>query len=202
MELHYSPLACSLAARIVCLEANLAVSLHRTELGAKDIVHLNPMGKVPTLVCDDGFVLTENVAVLLFLGDRAPGSGLTPPEGTHARYEVVKWLSFVATELHKKILATIFSLENPSDAVKDFARAHASLPLGVLDAHLKTRSMLVGDAFTVADAYLTWALMLMPRPPCDVSLDPHRAVAEYLARQMKRDAVRAAVRAEHREYQG
>src|SRR4051812_998114 len=126
MELFYSPLACSLAAHIVCLEAGINVTLRRTDLptgrveGGGDLARINPMGCVPTLVLDDGRVLTENIAVLLFLGDREPGRSLAPAPDTYARYEVTRWLSFVATELHKKVNAPIFAARSP-DAVKDYA---------------------------------------------------------------------------------
>jgi glutathione S-transferase len=210
MKLYYSPFACSQAARVVCREADLPVSLCRVDLGTKRIdghaegalLHLNPMGKVPTLVCDDGLVLTESVAVLLYLGDRAPRDhGLTPAERTPARYELVRWLTFVATEIHKRVLATVFSLDEPAEVVKDFARRSAAQPLSVLEEHLRDRSALLGDPFTVADAYLLWTLLILPRPQCGVSLDPYPAVGGYLGRHLGRASVRDVLSAESREYQ-
>jgi glutathione S-transferase len=209
MELYYSPLACSLAARIVCLEAGLPVALRRIDLANKRIDgeegeglwRLNPFGKVPTLVCDDGQVLTENVSVLLYLGDRAPAhSRLMPEPRSPARYEVVKWLSFVATELHKRVLAVVFSLENPPEAAKQFARDGAIKPLAILEAHLRDRRVLVGESFTVVDAYLLWALLLLPRPLCGVSLDPYPVLRAYQANHMMRSAVRNAMATEYEEY--
>jgi glutathione S-transferase len=207
MDLYYSPMACSLAARIVCIEAGLAVTMLRTDLGNKRVegasegalLQYNGMGKVPTLVCDDGHVLTENVAVLLYLGDRADSAlGLTPPHGTPERYEVVRWLAFVATEIHKRVLATVYSLDRPSDAVKAFARSTAAQPLTVLQKHLRDREVLVGEEFTVADAYLVWALLLLPR--AQVPMDSYPALGDYLARNSNRAAVRAAVQRELEEY--
>ena len=90
MELYYAPLACSLAAHVTCVEAELPVILRRTDLATKsvegggDLRQVNPMAQVPTLVRDDGVVLTENVAVLLFLGDERPSRGLASKEGTLA----------------------------------------------------------------------------------------------------------------------
>jgi glutathione S-transferase len=210
MKLYYSPFACSLASRVVCLEGDLAMSYCRADLRTKRVeggepgalLAVNPMGKVPALVCDDGAVLTENVAVLLYLGDHAPPDrGLTAPERTPARYDLVRWLAFVSTELHKRVLATVFSLDEPSEIVKDFARHSAAQPLAVLDAHLGRSESLAGDRFTVADAYLTWALLLLRRPACGVSLAPYRAVAAYFDRQMQRASFRDAVATELREYQ-
>jgi glutathione S-transferase len=209
MDLYYSPFACSLAARIVCLEAGIPVSLRRSDLSTKRVdgeaegalLRVNRIGKVPVLVCDDGTVLTENVAVLLYLGDQAPPErALVPADRTPARYEVVRWLSFVATELHKRVLATVFSLDNAPEPVRRFARDGAREPLAVLDEHLQARKVLVGDTFTVADAYLVWALFLLPRPRCEVSLEPYRAVGAYLAHHCERASVMAALSAEYREY--
>jgi glutathione S-transferase len=208
MELFYSPLACSLAARIACLEARIPVTPRRADLGTKraegregGLLSVNPMGKVPVLVCDDGLVLTENVAVLLFLGDRAPQSGLTPPEGTPARYEVVKWLSFVATELHKRVHANVFAPDpRRPDAVKQYAQEGAAQPLAVLEAHLRGRTTLAGHGFTVADAYLVWALFLLSLARSGVPLDPYPDVRAYLERHLQRDSVRVALSTESEEY--
>ena len=204
LELHYSPLACSLAARVACLEGGLEVAFRRTDLATKRVdgeaegalLRRNPMGKVPTLV-GEGFVLTENVAVLLYLADRA---GLAPSEGTAARYELVRWLAFIATEVHKRVLATVFSLERPGEPVKAFARDGAAQALGVLDQRLRDRAFLVGDSFSVADAYLVWALFLLPRPPCSAPLDAFPAVRAYAERHLARESVKRALAIELREY--
>jgi glutathione S-transferase len=187
MDLYYSPMACSLAARVVCREARLEVNLRRTDLSTgrvegraeRALLGVNPLGKVPVLVCDDGRVLTENVAVLLFLGElAAPALGLAPRDAPE-RYEVVRWLSFVATELHKGVLAR---------------------PLAALEEHLRDRSALLGASFTVADAYLAWALLLLPLPRCGVPLDAYPAVQAYAERHRRREAFEAVLRAEYAEY--
>ena len=81
MRLYYSPLACSFAAHVACREADLEVELVRVDLPTKrtalgtDLCSENPMGQVPTLILDDGRILTENVAVLCYLGERAQVGG-------------------------------------------------------------------------------------------------------------------------------
>ncbi|MEZ4402383.1 MAG: glutathione binding-like protein [Kofleriaceae bacterium] len=205
MELYYSPFACSLAAHIVAREADLEVALRRVDLttklveGGGDLRAVNPMGQVPTLVTDDGHALTENSAVLSYLGDRAPDRGLTPPPASVARYELQRWLSFVGTEVHKQGLAAVFGVDTPA-AVKAHGRASLARPLAVLDAHLATAKTLVSTGFTVADAYLVWALVLVP--VAGVSLDLYPAVQAYQARQVARPAVAAALaveRAAHKQ---
>lgn len=66
----------------------------------KDFYAINPKGNVPALVLDDGTLLNENVAVLLYLGDRKPEAGLVPPAGTPGYYAVVNALAFVSSEMH------------------------------------------------------------------------------------------------------
>ncbi|HEY6556090.1 MAG TPA: glutathione binding-like protein [Polyangiaceae bacterium] len=196
MKLFYSPFACSLAAHVACREVDLDVELVRVELSTKrtasgsDLFVDNAMGQVPTLVLDDGRILTENVAVLFYLAERAPSA--KPRD----HYELVRWLSFVSTELHKRILAPIY---NPCpDAVKDFARTCGGRAFGVLNTHLESRDTLLGEEFTAADAYLFWALMLMPHS--GISLDPYPALSAYHERHRKRPTVRDVLRYEKAEW--
>lgn len=204
MKLYYAPFACSLAAHITCREAGLAVTLARTELstkrveGGEDLFQVNPMGQVPTLLTDDGLVLTENGAVLAYLADRAPEAALAPPPGDVARYELLRWLGFVATEIHKRGLAPIFSPDAP-DAVRDFARSAIHKAFRVADAHLSTRQGLLGDGFTAADAYLFWALTITPHG--GVSLDAYPSLRAFHARHLARPAVRQALSFERTQYE-
>lgn len=204
MELYYSPFACSLAPHIVCREARLPVVLRRVDLataraeGSPDYSQLNPLAQVPTLVLDDGRVLTENLAVLLWLGGQAPDRGLVPPVTEPDYYQVLRWLSFVATELHKNVLYRLFS-RTAVEELKHHARASADRPLAVLERHLTGRTtVLVGDQFTVADAHLMWALTILPFG--GIALDPYPAVRAYHARHLQRGAVAAAIEHERREY--
>lgn len=203
MKLYYSPFACSLAAHITLLEAGLDFTLARVDLpskrvaGGADLYAANPMGQVPTLVTAEGHALMENSAVLTYLADQAPERGLAPPRDDFARYELTRWLSFVGTEIHKKGLALIFSPESP-EAVKDFARASLARPLGVLSTHLAQRAALLGEGFSVADAYLFWALTIAPHG--GVALDPFPSLQAYHQRIAARPAVRAALRVERQQH--
>lgn len=201
VKLYYAPMACSLAAHIACREAGVDVDLVRVDFRTKkmetggDLFDHNPMGQVPTLELADGRVLTENVAVLLYLselGGRARADG-----GASDTYEVVRWLSFVATELHKKTLAAIYNPTSPEE-VKAFARGGADRALGVAAARLANRDFVVGDRFSVADAYLVWALTLMPR--AGVPLDAYPELKRYHALHLERPTVKAALGLEREAY--
>lgn len=183
MKLYYAPFACSLATHIALREAGVAFALERIELWTDAIPELNPLSQVPTLVTDEGKVLTENIAVLSWLGRE---SGLDT-------YEQTKWLSLVATEVHKKGLNLVFDPTAPEE-VKTFGRTSIQRPLGVLEEHLASRDYLLGAVPSVADAYLFWALTIAPFG--DVPLDAYPALRAYHARLLERPAYRAAVKFE------
>ena len=196
MKLYYTPMTCSLATNIACREAGVAVDMIRVELSSKriagggDLTAVNAMGQVPTLVTDEGRILTENPALLTYVADVAADKMLAPPAGSFERYELTRWLGFVGTEIHKKGLALIYDPTTP-DVVKSFARGAMAKPLGVVDEYLASRAFLLGATFTVADAYLFWALTVCPFG--GVPLDAYPSLRAYQKRVYARPAVRAAV---------
>ena len=91
MDLFFSPLACSMSARIALAEAGAAVNLVEVDTRAKRVLAtgedyraVNPLGYVPALRLDDGTVLTENAAILQFIADAHPAADLAPPESDRA----------------------------------------------------------------------------------------------------------------------
>lgn len=197
MELYYSPFACSLASHITLREAGLDVNLVAVTLSAKktadgrDYFTVNRKGQVPALRLDDGAVLTENTAVIQYLADLKPAAGLLPAVGSPDRYRVLEWMSFVATEIHKACFAVMFNPESPPEA-KAWARASLPKKLDHVASELGDREFLVGGRFTVADAYLTWALNLATLAKFD--LPP--GLQRYLERMKARPTVHAALELE------
>ncbi|WP_293003809.1 glutathione transferase GstA [Nevskia sp.] len=197
MDLYFAPLSCSLATRIALYESGQSAGFHQVTLSTKrtasgaDYLAINPKGQVPALVCDDGEILTEGSAVLQYVADRAPDSGLAPPAGAFDRYRLQQWLNYIAAEVHKQVFYTLFSPAVPAEA-KTFAR-EVALPARFdhLSAHLKDRAYLVGDHFTVADAYLVTALNWTA--PAGVDLKRWPVLADWHAVQLKRPAVARAV---------
>lgn len=193
MELYYAPFACSLASHITLREAGLDATLVAVQLSTKttatggDFFAINRKGQVPALMLDDGAVLTEGTAVVQYLADRKPEAGLLPPVGAPDRYRVLEWLNYVATELHKACFATMFNPDAPPEA-KAWARGAIPKKLEHVAAELGDREFLVGGRFSVADAYLTWALNL-----CTLAgVDLPAPLQAYLERAKTRPAVRAA----------
>ncbi len=198
MKLYYSPGACSLSPHIALREAGLPVELHKVDLRARkladgsDFTRINPKGYVPALGLDSGDVLTEGPAIVQYVADQNPGSGLAPAAGTIERYRLQEWLNFISTEIHKQFSP----LFNPAstDEVKEAARAKLSSRFEWLDAQLAGKSYLMGERFTVADGYLFTVLNWASRVKVDLSNRPN--LTAYHARVGARPAVQAAMRAE------
>src|SRR5215472_11867433 len=157
MKLYYLTGACSLASGISLLEAGLKfdwvkVDRHTGKTAdGLDFNEVNPKGYVPALRLDNDQVLTENVAVLEYVADRNPAAKLAPPAGTIERYRLMEWLSFINSEIHKSF-SPLFRAD-AADAVKEYARQYLAPRLAYAERALGSKSYLMGEQFTVADAY-------------------------------------------------
>jgi glutathione S-transferase len=201
LQLYFWPMACSLASRIALMEAEIEARYRAVDLWGKRIIdgggdfwEVAPKGVVPVLVLEDGTTLTENAAVLQYIADLRPELGLAPLAGHSDRYRLQEWLSFVGTEIHKAFLFPTFWYSN--DTAKAAASNRIGKSLSVTADHLKGRSYLVGDRFTVADAYLTWAMLLIGRSGVDVTAWP--PLVAYLDCMLRRPHVKAAIEIEQR----
>lgn len=162
MKLYYSAGTCSFAAHIVAREAGIALELERVNIhktphltaSGADFSQINPKGYVPALLLDDGSLLTEGAAIMQYLADLNPDAELVPPAGALDRYRVQAWLNFVAAELHKMYSPWLFHPEY-GPAVQQIARDKIAGRLAVVENHLAENGLfLMGERFTVADAYL------------------------------------------------
>jgi glutathione S-transferase len=198
MKLYYSPGACSLASHIALCETGLPFEIDRlikstkmTE-GGEDFMEVNPKGYVPTIRLDDGSILTEGAAVLQYIADQKPDSGLAPKCGTMERYRLQEWLTFISSELHKSF--SPFFNKDATEDVKTNARNHLSKRLGYVETQLANEPYLMGDHFTVADAYMFVVVGWSNHVSFDLS--PFPKLKEYLTRIATRPAVQAAMKAE------
>src|SRR5437868_4666137 len=100
MKLYYAPGACSLSPHIALREAGLPFDMQKVDLKTKqtadggDYTKINTNGYVPALQLDDGQVLTEGPAIVQYIADRKPESGLAPQSGTMERYRLQEVLNF------------------------------------------------------------------------------------------------------------
>jgi glutathione S-transferase len=193
MKLYYSPGACSLASHIVIHEAKLPSSFVRVDLKSKrtetgdDYRSINPKGYVPALEFDDGDLLTENVAILQYLASLVPD--LLPQTGK-SKWHAIETLAFVSTELHKAF-KPLFDPTSSAE-VKQKAKDLVAARLGLLVPRLGQREFIVGDQFTVVDAYLfvmlTWARHQGVNVPAEL--------LRYWQSLSERDSVKKAVEME------
>lgn len=198
MKLYVSPGACSLAPHIALVAAGLPFSIERVSLktkataGGGDFRDINDKGSVPALQLDDGRVLTEAAVLLQYIADQAPGAQLAPAAGSFERYQVMEWLNYIATELHKRF-TPIFT---PGCSEEGRAAAWAALarPLDYLAGKLAGRDFLAGSQASIADFYLftvlNWAQF------AKFSLNDWPALQAYQARVGAIPAVQEALRAE------
>jgi len=200
MELFASPMACSLASHITALEAGLPVKVRfvkdkKTDDGG-DFFTIAGNGYVPALRLDNGEVLNEGSSVLQYLADRKPEAGLAPAWGTIERYRLIDTLNYLATEVHKKLFQPIFSPDAPADA-KAAAKAQLEPTLDYIARRLGKSSYLVGEKFTVADAYLVTLLNWFSFVGCDLKKWP--TIGAYHQKHLQRPAVAQAMGVEMEE---
>lgn len=198
MKLYYSPGACSLAPHIVLREAGHAFDLVKVDIPNKKTEHgddywkINPKGYVPALVLDSGEVLTEVGVVCQYLADQKPGSGLAPEAGTMARYHLMEWLNFVATEVHKQIGALFNPKMTPE--MKEVQLGVIERRLNALEKMLGGKDYLMGERFSVADAYLFTVLNWSRIHKIDMAKWPK--IQAFMARIADRPKVKEAMKAE------
>jgi glutathione S-transferase len=198
MKLYYSPGACSLSPHIVLREAGLAFELvlastktHKLQDGT-DYYGINPLGYVPMLELDDGTRLREGPAIVQYVADQVPAKNLAPANGTLPRYRLQEWLNFISTEIHKSF-SPLFNANMPEDGKKIY-RDRLANRFGFVNRELEGKQYLMGDHFTVADAYLFTVSRWMSPMGIDVSQWPN--IAAFQQRMNARPAVQEALKVE------
>lgn len=198
MKLYFSPNACSLAPHIVLRELGLAFDLirvdnsNKTTQSGEDFLAINPKGYVAALQLDNGEVLTEGPAILQYLADLHPHAGLAPPNGSWQRVRLQEWLNFISSEIHGG-LGLLFN-GAISDTVKTLLKEKLFKRFAFLMQTLEQQDYLLGESFSVADAYLFTTLRWTRGFAIDLGQWP--ALERFQARINARPTVSAALAAE------
>jgi glutathione S-transferase len=198
MRLYFSPGSCALSPHIVALETGQPVELKKVDLGKKqiddggDYWKVNGKGYVPALQTDDGRTLTEGPAIVQYLADRKPEAGLIPPAGSFERYQLQEWLNFISTEIHKAY-SPLFNKALPEDQRAAIVE-RLDRRLAWTSHQLEGRHFLLGDRFSVADAYLFTVLRWSRGFKIDLSRWP--TLKDYFDRIAARPKVREAMAAQ------
>ncbi len=198
MKLYYSPGACSMAPHIVATEAGLRVDLVKVDIPGKktadggDYWAINPKGYVPALQLDSGEVLTEVGVIIQYLADQKPESGLAAKPGSMERYHQMEAVNFAATEVHKQIGALFNPKMTPE--MKEVQLGTIDRRLTPLDKALAGKQYIMGDKFTVADAYLFTVLGWAAPLKLDLGKWPN--IQAFMGRVAARPKVQETLKAE------
>ncbi len=197
MKLYYAPGACSQASHIALRESGLDFQLEKVDLRQKvtasgeDYRTINPLGYVPALQLDTGDVITEGPAIMQFIADQAPASGLLPVAGV-ARYRAISWLNFIATELHKTC-SPLFSPTITEEQRKPIIE-RLSLRLDAIEHKFAAGGYLMGANYCVAGIYLLVVTGWFGRLQIPLKKWPH--IERFREVVATRPAVQAALEAE------
>lgn len=203
MEYFAAPGACSFGGHVVIRELDLPIPVSLVGLGPNGaaIRRVNTLGRVPALRLDDGTLLTENAAILPYLADLAPESGLFAYAGTVERAQIQSWIGYVNSEIHAASLRAVNRPERYShdprahEGIRATGLVRLSEALAHVEQHLANRNFLVGDRFTIADAYFGLFAELAVRFGDAVGTLP--AITRYHYAYEARDSVLAARAYEH-----
>ena len=198
MKLYYSPGACSLSPHIVLREAGIAfepvlasTKSHKLQDGT-DYYTINPLGYVPLLELDDGTRLREGPAIVQYVADQAPLKNLAPANGTLPRYRLQEWLTFIGTEIHKSF-SPLFNPNMPEEGKKIY-RERLAARFDFVNRELEGKDYLMGDTFSVADAYL-YTVTRWTKPMA-IDISAYRNLVAHQQRVEARPAVQEALKHE------
>jgi glutathione S-transferase len=198
MKLYYSPGACSMAPHIVAREAGYQFDLEKVDIpskktaGGEDFWQINPKGYVPALKLDNGQVLTEVGVIIQYLADQKPDSGLVPKAGTMERYHLMEAVNFAATEIHKQIGALFNPKMTPE--MKEVQLGVIERRFNALEKALEGKQYVMGEKFSVADAYLFTVLNWTGMHKIDLGKWPN--IKGFMARVAARPKVQETLKAE------
>lgn len=199
MQLYYHPYGCSLAPAIAAAEAGIALDFayvdiigdpHRLADGTL-YSDINARNYVPLLVLHDGSEISEAGIILQYLADLNPAAGLAPAHGTPERRLLNQWLTFLGTELHKTYSPWLFHPEVGEQA-QHYARQRIAARYGIVEQQLSGKTWLLGETFTVADAYLF--VMVNWAAAAKTPLTDFPSIRAWFERMKARPHVREAIR--------
>lgn len=159
LKLYISPGACALASHIALEEAGAVyetqvVDLKSGQQRTPEFLAVNPAGSTPALVTDHG-VVTQNPAILSLIAQTHPDAALAPIDDPYAFAAFNALNSFLSSSLHPAIGKVMFTYPPLAGEAKDQAVAQALAKYQLIEDHYLKADWALGDAFTLADGYLS-----------------------------------------------
>ena len=198
LKLYFGAGGCSISPHIALREAGLSFELCAVDFArgkrledGRSFSEVSEKAYIPVLILDDGQLLTEGCAIVQYIADLAPASGLAPAPGSFERVRLQEWLNFIATELHKAMWPLYIKTAGPE--ILQFVRDRIAQRLAYVGRQLADRSHLMGDQFTVADGYMFYVLRTWQRSHQGTLVEPLPA---YYQRLVERPSIKAALNAE------
>jgi glutathione S-transferase len=202
LTLYFTPASSARVSLILLEEAGLPFETRKIDLMAgqqksPEFLAVNPKGKVPALVTPDG-VLTENVAIAMWLDSVAPQASLLPAvDQAWARAQAMSWLVWAASTVHPfiyrlRMTARIHPDAATHDAIKAAAMGELQQQIQVAeDALADGRLWIAGPAFSAADVYVGWAFGR--GGVCGLDMDAYPRMKALFERLIQRPAVKRAL---------
>jgi glutathione S-transferase len=200
-KLLYAPGACSIGIHVLLEEIGKPYQAEQTDLRApppeRSLTRMNPKSKVPTLVRDDGSVLTEFPAIAWWLARTNPQAHLVPDDA-EGQARVLEALDYVVSTVHMRSFTLMnrpanFSPEETAhDSIRARGRENFSKGLAILNQALEGKEYIAGEKFSIADAALFYVELWAAR--ANVPLPPN--CAAHFARMKARPAVAAVLKKE------
>ncbi len=170
-HLYYSPGACSLAPHICLEETGAPYQAHRVTIANGDqrqpqFIAINPRGRVPALVIIESSgkqVLTESLAIMLYLAQQYPEAKLLPVANGGADYSLVRaleWMSWLGANVHQGTTRAVIRPESfcqsPSalEEIRTIARQRLAIAFADIESNLSGRQWALGETYSAVDAYL------------------------------------------------
>jgi len=202
MKLYSFTGSCGLAPNIALEWAGADYELElikRSDTRKPDFLKLNPVGKVPVLELDDGRVLTEVPAVLMWIAEHWPDAKLGPDTNEDSVNAMRKWLSGFNGDIHPSFTPYFLTFryaesEDAQKEVKSIAAEEVAFQLSVVDRHMAGHDWVMGERRTVADAYLMVFCMWAGFLPGKLSAYPN--LAAFAERMQADPGVKAAMKAQ------
>ena len=182
LKLYYARSSGSLAIRILIHEIGLMCNFiavtqktHMTEFG-EDFLTINPKGILPTLITEQGTVLTENQVIQQYLADQYAAQynmpHLLPPTNDFKRYQILEWLNYVRVELHN-VYSLLINPDLPKDLKEKLFKPMLKNKLNYPNTMLADKIYLIDNHFTIADAYLFVILIWLKDVQIDIEEFPN-----------------------------